>query len=383
VILSIVLGVLAVLSALLNLWQWVAARRFALRNQSLVTSTATQERWPGVSCLKPLKGCDSETAECLRSWLRQDYPGPCEILFGVASAEDPVCALVGDLLREYSSQNARLIVCPESLGPNAKVSTLAHLEREARHGIFVVSDADVRVPPSFLSLTVPILEGSSIGLVNCFYSVANPLTLPMHWEALAVNADFWSQVLQSRTLKPLDFALGAVMLTRREHLQAFGGFETLAQYLADDYELGQRISRLGLKIELASIPVECWSGPMNWGEVWSHQLRWSRTIRVCQPLPYFLSILSNATMWPLLWAGLRPETASIAVLATAAVLRISTAADNEKRLTAGKCPWHAFLAPIKDLLQFVIWALAYLGNEVRWRGIQYRVLRGGRLEELS
>jgi len=41
-----------------------------------------------------------------------------------------------------------------------------------------------------------------------FYRLANPSTLAMQWEAIAINADFWSQVLQSQTLKPLDFALG-------------------------------------------------------------------------------------------------------------------------------------------------------------------------------
>ena len=33
---------------------------------------------------------------------------------------------------------------------------------------------------------------------------------------------------------------------------------------------------------------------MGWSAVWKHQLRWARTIRVCQPVPYFFSLLSNA-----------------------------------------------------------------------------------------
>ena len=46
---------------------------------------------------------------------------------------------------------------------------------------------------------------------------------------------------------------------------------------------------------------------MNWAQVWKHQLRWARTIRVCQPLPYFFSVLANATVWPLLWLLLKPS----------------------------------------------------------------------------
>ena len=141
----------------------------------------------------------------------------------------------------------------------------------------------------------------AVGLVNCFYRLANPSTTAMRWEAVAINADFWSQVLQSQTLKPLDFALGAAMLVRRNALAEIGGFQSLADCLADDYQLGHRIAKNGHRIALCPVVAECWDAPMNWRDVWKHQLRWARTIRVCQPLPYFFSILSNATLWPLLW----------------------------------------------------------------------------------
>ena len=68
----------------------------------------------------------------------------------------------------------------------------------------------------------------------------------MQWEAVAINADFWSSVLQARSLKPIDFALGAVMAMRRKQLEQIGGFAALADCLADDYQLGHRIARAGL-----------------------------------------------------------------------------------------------------------------------------------------
>src|SRR6185436_8492557 len=141
---------------------------------------------------------------------------------------------------------------------------------------------------------------------NCFYRLANPTTLAMHCEALAINADFWSQVLQAQSLKPLDFALGAVMATRRQQLEQIGGFRALINCLADDYQLANRIARHGHRIALSPVVVDCWETPMKWAAVWKHQLRWGRTIRVCQPAPYFFSLLSNATLWPLLWLAAHP-----------------------------------------------------------------------------
>ena len=180
----------------------------------------------------------------------------------------------------------------------------------AKHDLLVISDADVRVPPDLLANLVRLPARAALvrppGLACCFYRLANPATLAMRWEAIAINADFWSQVLQSRSLKPIDFALGAVMALPRSRLEEIGGFKALADCLADDYQLGNRIARRGHPIVLCPVVVDCWSAPMGWAAVWKHQLRWARTIRVCQAAPYFFSILSNATLWPLVWVAAKP-----------------------------------------------------------------------------
>jgi ceramide glucosyltransferase len=374
VVLNGILGILAVLSFALTVWQWLVARRFPLHQRG------TADFSPSLTVLKPLKGCDAATEDCLRSWFTQRYSGQVQILFAVASAEDPVCAIVTRLLGEYREADAQLIVCGELTGANAKVAKLVDLERLARHEILVVSDADVRVPPDFLSQVVLPLRDPAVGLVNCFYRLANPATMAMRWEAVAINADFWSQVLQSQSLKPIDFALGAVMVTRRPQLQEIGGFAALRDCLADDYQLGHRIAKRGHRIAISPVVVECWSDPMGWAEVWKHQLRWARTIRVCQPAPYFFSILSNAAIWPLLWLALRPSRISLGVGLACGLARIISAWDLQQRLTQLRPRFSdAWFALVKDLLQAAIWLVAFLGNRVEWRGQLMRVRRDGTL----
>jgi ceramide glucosyltransferase len=267
-------------------------------------------------------------------------------------------------------------------------------------------------PPPAAGVNVPGAHGvtrPTVGLVNCFYRLANPSTGAMQWEAIAINADFWSQVLQSQTLKPLDFALGAVMLTRRAHVAEIGGFKVLADCLADDYQLGNRIAKHGHHIVLSPMVVECWDPPMTWGAVWQHQLRWARTIRVCQPTPYFFSILSNAGFWAVVWVivslfgtqvhSLGPPvvdmTSSVVVFAHAAaihtpcgvviggiflLIRMLVAHNLQSRLTRGsRTPNFFFLVPIKDLLQAAIWLCAFAGNRIEWRGQVYRLRRDGTL----
>lgn len=393
-ILNGILGALAILSFLLMLWQWLVAWRFPLHQRSgehrlgvNPDPLATRDEpsrcsaLPSVTLLKPLKGCDDHTEACLRSWLAQEYAGEVQTLFAVADASDPGCAVVKKLLADFPQRDAQLVVCPERLGANAKVSKLAQLEPHVKHALIVVSDADVKVPADLLANAVALLRDKRVGLVNCFYQLANPTTLAMRWEAIAINADFWSQVLQSRSLQPLDFALGAVMVTRRTHLVEIGGFRALVDCLADDYQLGHRIAQRGHRIELCPVVVECWSLPMSWGEVWRHQLRWARTIRVCQPLPYFFSLLSNATLWPLLWLLAHPSLEVLEISLVFLVTRTISALFLQKWLTRATRDFDWWLVPVKDLMQAAIWALAFAGNRIEWRGERYRLRRDGLMEK--
>ena len=410
---TLVLAALTLVSVALLLWQCAAAWRFPLHRRA-----ANEGFQPAITLLKPLKGANEHTAHCLESWMTQSY-GAVQLLFGVADATDPACEIVRDLLRRFPNIDAELVITGESPGPNAKVSTLVQLTRRANHDVLCVSDADVCLSTKgFLESAVAPLRDNDVGLVNSLYQLANPTTLAMKWEAIAVNADFWSQVLQSNSMKRQDFALGAVMITRRDLLTRIGGFEALLEYLADDFELGHRIAATGARIELTPAVVECRDRPMNFREVWNHQVRWARTIRACQPLPYFFSILSNVTLWALLLAlfGVAGEIAVLGVTdkgalylpfwrnavtsesryfietgyqttllagLAAMLLRMVLGCALAVRFTRRKSYFDlCWLVPIKDLLQVGVWFAAFVGNTVEWGGRKFRVQRGGKLMPL-
>jgi ceramide glucosyltransferase len=376
---DLVFAILAVLSLVLTAWRWIVSERFPLHHR-----LPRPDALPGLTILKPLKGCNAETKRCLQSWFAQQYPGPVQILCGVASADDPVCGLVRELLPQAVGMDARLVICGENLGANRKVSTLRQLEPLIAHPLVMISDADVEVPGDFAAGIAPLLAAPGIGLVNCFYRLANPATIAMRWEAVAINADFWSQVLQARSLGPVDFALGAVMSMPASMLGRIGGFAPLADFLADDYELGRSIARAGGRIDFAGAVVDCREIPFGWKEVWRHQLRWARTIRVCRPFSYFMSVLGNATLWPLLWVLAGRDVTAVPFLMVALLFRMVSAAHQQKRLTESDdhLAWW-WLTPVKDLLDVMIWAAAFWGNRVEWRGEHYRVLAGGKLLKMK
>ena len=387
-------SLLGLLSFGIVTWQFLAAWRFPLHRRRPKTGFA-----PGITLLKPLKGFDPEHSErCLRSWLSQDYGGPMQFLFVVADEADPVVPLIRRLIAEHPDREARLLVFPERMGANAKVSKLAQAETLITQDLVLVSDADVLAPADLLSQMVLPLEDPGVALVHCFYRSANPTNTAMEWEATAVNADFWSQVLQSRTLAPMDFALGASMLMRRSALRGIGGFRAVADHLADDFQLGHRIAKAGGRIELCPVVVECLDAPTGWQAIWTHQVRWNRTIRVCRPAPYAASILANATLWNALAAlvfwvhpAVPPQTRGpwLGLFLAMIIARCVLAHGLAWRLSAlpGRTrhgdPFVFGMAIAKDLLGAAVWVAALAGDTVHWRGIDYSVDREGRLTPLS
>lgn len=382
-----ILGVLTLISLGLQIWQWRAGRSFPLHQP-----VPPADQLPTVTLLKPLKGCDEHTADCLRSWLAQDYPAPVQILFGAGNADDPACAVVRTLLAEFPNADAQLVICPEILGPNLKISTLMQLEPLITSEAIVISDADVKSPPDYLKEAMTILQRDGVGLVNSFYRLANPRNRAMWIEAIAVNCDFWSQVCQSNSMRPMKFALGAAMGLRTDLLKRIGGFKALADYLADDNRLGFLVYRAGKQIQLTNMVVDCFSGPMTFRQVWDHQLRWARTIRVCEPVPFFFSVLTNSLVWSLLWLALSIPFGIHWQMLTAlggmliyAVVRSTTAWSNGKRLAGGRLSfWKiAQVLDVRDAFGFLWWLFAFFGNTIVWRGHRHRILREGRLKTID
>jgi ceramide glucosyltransferase len=221
-------------------------------------------------------------------------------------------------------------------------------------------------------------------LTHCLYRLTGSQELAGRWETFIVDADFWSQVLQHRSFGPLRYALGAAMAFRRSDLESIGGFEVLADHLADDHQLGRRITSLGRRTELCPIVVDSHLGPTNWPSAWRHQLRWATTIRVCQPIPHFFSILANGTVWSAAALAVATSPSMIAMAVTLLILRLIQGLALEARFNQRPIRWRdAWLPWMKDLLQVPVWFLALFQRHVLWRGHRYRVQRNGRLIALA
>jgi len=361
---------------LLSLW---AATRFLGRS----LDRAPSGDWPSLSVLKPLKGADRELYESLRSHCLQDYP-QYEILFGITETNDPAAHVVTKLIEEFPECKLKLVTCNKRLGANGKVSTLAQLAPLASHEILLINDSDIRVTPDYLRTIASELQPTQTGMVTCLYRGLAARTLASRLEALTISTDFVPGVLAASLIEGgLHFGLGSTLAFRRRQLQAIGGFEAIVDYLADDYELGRRISRQGLKVELSSAVVETHIPAYDLAQFVSHQLRWARTIRTSRPGGYAGLVLTFTLPWAVAalifargaaWAWFL-FSAALSVRVCVAIASCRFVLEDRKTFDS------LWLLPLRDFVAVLVWMGGLVGNTVVWRGKKFS-LKGGKLRPL-
>src|SRR5262249_3979410 len=131
-----------------------------------------------------------------------------------------------------------------------------------------------------------------------------------------------------RKVETATYAFGATIAMRREVLDEIGGFLPLANYLADDYQLGYRVAERGYRLALSREVVSTVIALGSWRKLYDHQMRWARTYRICRPGGSFGSILTHGPLWAALAVavhGLSPAASAVALGLTA--LRLLSAAE--------------------------------------------------------
>ncbi len=339
---------------------------------------------PPVSILKPLKGTDPEIYESFRSHCLQDYP-EYEIIFGVSDPNDPAIAEVEKLRQEFPQRAIRLVYCRENLGANTKVSNLVQMLREVHLEHLIVNDSDIRVEPDYLRRVIAGLSDPSNGMVTCLYrGVAGP-TLGSHLEALGISTDFCAGVLAARQLEGgIRFGLGSTLALRRSDLAAIGGFESVVDYLADDYELGRRIAEQGRTVQLSDVVVETFLPAYSLGGFLRHQLRWARGVRDSRRWGYVGSGVTFGLLWALLAVLLAPAAPwAWGLLATVLILRIAVALVVGRGVLGDRQVASLLaLIPLRDLIAFSVWLASFAGHTVDWRGTSF-YLKNGKLVRIQ
>ena len=370
------------LLAIAPLAYYVAAILAALRFFRRERAKTLPDFTPPVSILKPVHGVDFASYENFSSFCRQNYP-EYEILFCVNEMSDPAVAVIEKVMAEFPQRRIRILSGATQFGANRKVNNLALLTKEARYEFLVQSDGDVRAGPDYLKEVLAPFADSRVGVVSCFYRGITQSGLGAELEDLGAASDFFAGALVADWLEGITFALGASVATCKSWLAKIGGYEALANLLADDYEIGNRIHKAGGKVLLCREPVWTMYPAQTIKGFWQHQVRWARTVRMVRPGSFFGLVFTHGLPWavaasviaPVAWIGALYLSGYLLLrLVMAWVVGVWGVGDELVRRKL-------WLVPLRDAVHFVVWLAGFASNRVNWGGIEYTI-HDGEMEQV-
>ncbi len=337
---------------------------------------------PPITILKPLCGLDFDTYENLWSCCEQDYP-QYQVIFSVKDSHDPSREIVEKLINQFPDIDIELVISDRTIGANLKVSNLNNALTKAKYDILIIADSDIRVNKDYLKTIIQPLKQENVGVVTCLYrSVGDDCISSI--ESLPRSTEFYPSVLVAKHLQGIDFAFGATIVMRKQVLEKIGGFKAIADYLADDYLLGNLPANLGYDVVLSDYIVDHVLGK---GEIKSsiqRLIRWDKCAKVSKFWGYLGLIFTYGTLHSLLFLIVSDFSMlgwSILMITWGMRLIMAWFVGIKHIEDAIAKKWFWFI-PIRDLISVAFWCYSFISNQVIWRGQKMRLVSGGKLELL-
>ncbi len=365
-------GVVAALVQLLVL-------RFHLRARARATFPL-----PPISVLKPLCGVDDDLEANLASFASIDYPSY-EVVLGVRDRADAAWRVAEAATRRWPSR-FRVVLQRGEPGLNPKVNQLIGLAAAARHDVLLVSDSNVRAPDGYLHDVARHLADPRVGLVTHPVGGVGERSLGSALENLQAAAAVGPATVAAQRLGRRDVVVGKSMAFRREDLVRLGGFESVRNFLAEDYVLGVAVTRkLGKRVAIGSVAIP---GVSERRTVSGFLARYGRGCVMQRKIAGSAVYALQALLYPLPFAVLGLAFAPgwnalglvLLVWLAKALLDAQTARELRGHGFGARVLW---LSPLKDFLFLWAFARAFDQNTVEWRGNRLVVLAGSRLVRLG
>jgi ceramide glucosyltransferase len=312
-----------------------------------------------------------------------------EVLLCARTEDDGGLMIARRVAADYPEITTRIVTSGEPWGANAKVCSLVTMAKVATHGLWVISDSDVRVTPDYLRRVVLPFADAKVGCATCLYrGMTAEGGIWSRLEAVGMTIEMSSGVCAANLLEPMQFALGPTMAARRECVAGIGGFEAMVEYCADDFVLGNWIAAKGHTVVLSGHAIDHMVLHAGFVDSIKHQVRWMKSTRFSRPKGHFGTGLTFGVPYGLLtWVAallLGHPRLAWGALAMSVLGRCLQAWVVGKYVVRKRRTWPTMiLFPIRDLMGMMYWALSYMSRRILWRGEVYELLEGGRMVKAS
>ncbi|ELR98270.1 bacteriohopanetetrol glucosamine biosynthesis glycosyltransferase HpnI [Gloeocapsa sp. PCC 73106] len=346
-------------------------------------SKINHDFYPPVTILTPICGLEWELETSLISFCQQDYPRY-QIIFCLQNQSDPCLNILKKIKNNFPDLDINIVTNPQAIGNNLKISNLANAVAIIKYPILVITDSDIQVKPNYLQQVVEPLQDNSVGLVTCLYTSLTKGFLAA-FEALEISTQFHPRVLTAKKIEGIQYAFGSTIVIRKKILEEIGGFLGIADYLADDYQLGNLVSKLGYRVILSDYLVAHRLADVTWRSFFQRQSRWAKCIRVERFWGYLGLIFTQGTVisLALLIATGGVWWSWLICLITWTIRMLMAIIVGVKLLKDQVAKKYLILVPIRDLVSFWLWCYNLVGNTVNWRDYKFELAKGGKLIKLE
>jgi ceramide glucosyltransferase len=334
------------------------------------------DRAPRVSIFKPLAGCDDDLEANLESFARIDYPS-FELLFGVASTDDPAYALARRFIAQHSRLDARVVVTDPEAATNPKVAQLVGLERVATGEVYVISDSNVRVKPAYLWSLVAELSEDRVGMVTSLFVGTGERTVGAALENLQICAHTSPGLVALDAVTERPLTVGKSMAIRRRDLARLGGFLPVGEVLAEDYMLGRRFFEAGFLARTSLEAVENRNVGCSVARTVERHTRWSMMRRSLSPMTFAVEPIMTPIVVATAGFAMAPDKVTAAVLGGTCLVQ-TAAAQVAVRVLRGSwlSPRYLPLELARSYVTLFCWARACISRRIEWRGHTFTMKRG-------
>ncbi len=336
-----------------------------------------------VTVIHPIKDLDFEFEKNLESWMNQNYKGKVQHIFSFQEPDDPAIKVVEKVKEQYPDKDITIIVNPVIEGLNGKSSNMVHGMKLAKYDIVVFGDSDIRIKEDFLVKMVRPLSDESVGITTC-------------GQINIGGKDFWTRFFSFLQNSETDFmwafftklgfdvgATGAAFGMRKKLLQDIGGLEAFGNSLLEDIHLGNTLYRLGYKIVLGPF-IECHIDKLAKEKSFNYAKRIAIGIKthIAVDLPAFVLLLF--WYWALFFSALFLQDVKLLSMALFFMLVRTVHGIIGRKITMNKIlPVDIIMPLFFDLFGTFYLFYAFKEPHVSWRGIVYKVKKGGFIEDVS
>jgi len=347
---------------------------------NLIIPSDEDDEMVGVSVIHPIKDLDFELDKNLESWFRQNYRGPVQHIFSFQTPDDPAIPVVRSIIEQHPDIDCRIIVNPVIAGLNGKSSNMVYGVREAKYDYLLFGDSDIRVKQDFIVKMIRPLKKEKVGMTTC-------------GQVNIGGKDFWTRFFTFTQNSETDFiwafltklgidvgATGAAFAMKKQLLAEVGGLEAFGGSLLEDLHLGNTLYRMGYKLILGPF-IECHVEKLGKEKSFNYARRLAVGIKahIAVELPTF--VLMIFWYWIIFLLGIIFSNPFVVYLSFIFMCLRVVHGLIMRTLTKNRIMLTDIITPLFFDLFATFYLLFCISNSsVVWRGIKYKVKKGGYIE---